>query len=95
MRIKEKEGLTFVADDKVPISYFNELIDGMDSEEIKDVIKYTGTKWDITDDWEMYIKARREEMDDILFCESKEMIKELDKIWRELVKNYLDQEKNS
>ena len=95
MRREEKCGLVFEAEDRVPESFMIDLIEGLYDSDIEEILKDRVTKYNVTEQWEMFLDNNKEEMEDILKWEGTDVIKELDKVWRELVKKYLGQEKDA
>ena len=90
MRREEKCGLIFEAEDRVPVTFMGDLIDCLYESDIEEILNDGITKYNVTEQWEMFLNNNKEEMEDILKWEGTDVIKELDKIWRELVKKYLD-----
>ena len=95
MRTRERNGLEFVAEKRVPADFFNDFINGINDEDIQEIIENEGSKWDITNQWDMYINESREQIEEMLKYESGGTILEMDKIWRELVNEYLSWKRNS
>lgn len=90
MRYKERNGLVFVADERVPADFMDELIEGFDEADINDMVDSGDEQYDVTREWNMYMDSREEEMEEMLRCETKGTIREMDKRWRALVEKYLD-----
>ena len=95
MRREEKCGLVFEAEDRVPATFMGDLIEGLYDSDIKEILKDGVTKYNVTEQWEMFLDNNKEEMEEMLKWEGVDVIKELDKMWRGLVKKYLGQEKDA
>jgi cysteinyl-tRNA synthetase len=90
MRSKERNGLVFTADERVPADFMDDLIEDMDEDDINYMVNKGETEFDVTKEWDMYIKMREDELEDMLMYEARGTIVEMDKRWRALVEKYLD-----
>lgn len=86
MKKIEAEGVVFVAEDRVPASYFEEYVENLTLEDIEDIKEECDTEkgFDITFDWDRYIKNIKEEMEDFISFEEEDVIQEIEKCWREV-----------
>ena len=92
---RERDGLVFIADGRVPADFFNELIrdfDKYDIQEMKEDIAERGVSvYDLTDVWDDYIEFQKRIIDDLIDGEYKGVLVELNKYWKEQIKKYIGQ----
>lgn len=83
MRRIEREGLVFVAEDRVPAPYLENFVENLYSEDIEDM-REEYCEFDVTHDWDLYLKNIEDEIRDFILIEDEEVIVEVEKIWKKV-----------
>lgn len=87
MRRTERDGLVFVAEERVPASYFNLCVENLYSEDIEEM-KKEYVEFDITHEWDLYLREIEDEMRDFLSLEEEDVIIEVENLWKRIREEY-------
>lgn len=83
MRRIEREGLVFVAEDRVPASYLENFVENLYSEDIEKM-REEYCEFDVTHDWDLYLKNIEDEIRDFILIEDEDVIVEVEKCWKRI-----------
>lgn len=87
MRRAERDGLVFVAEERVPASYFNLYVEDLYSDDIEEM-KKEYEEFDMTSDWDLYLRGIEDEIRDFLSLEEEDVIVEIENLWKRIREEY-------